>query len=69
MLDTIIWFIPRIFTFYFLIVTIFSGGICYFFLGPSLKDQYPFESKIAKYGGLLYLIGGPLTFFAVRLIF
>jgi len=69
MLDTIIWFIPRIFTYYFLIITFISGAICYFFLRPSLEKEYPTESKIAKYGGLIYMIGGPISFFIVKLIF
>jgi len=69
MLGTIIWFIPRLITFYFLVATFFSGAICYFLLSHSLKNEYPLESKLAKYGGLIYMIGGPLLFFTVKLIF
>lgn len=69
MWDIILWFIPRIFTVYFMIITFFSGVVCYFFLSRTLKAQYPTESKIAKYGGLLYMIAGPMLFFIVKLIF
>ena len=69
MLDIIIWFIPRIVTFYFLLATFVSGAICYFLLQPSLKKEYPTESKIARYGGLIYMIGGPISYFIVNIIF
>lgn len=69
MLGTILWYIPRIFTFNFLVITFISGALCYFFLQKPLKNEYPTEAKIAKYGGLIYMIGGPLIFFTVKLIF
>lgn len=69
MLETIIWFIPRIVTIYFMISTFLCGVILYFLLMPSLKESFPTESTIAKYGGLIYMIGGPLLFFIVKLIF
>lgn len=69
MIGTIMWFIPRIVTFYFFLVTMLSGAICYFLLQPSLKKQFPTEAKIAKWGGLTYMIGGTILFLVVRLIF
>lgn len=69
MIDAITWFIPRIFTLYFMIITFLAGAICYFSLYPSLKKDYPIESKIAEKGGLIYMIIGPLLYFIVKLFF
>lgn len=68
MVESIASVFSRIFTLYFFIITFLSGFICYYILYPSFKKHYPTESKIAKYGGIAYMIGGAVLFVLAKIL-
>jgi|GEM_PF-4337244 len=53
--------IPLIFTNYLLGILFLCGAILFFFISGSLSE-FPIEERIAKWGGLLYMILGAVLF-------
>lgn len=70
MINEIIDIISGITSIYFVALSVFSGVICIIYTGPYVRmGGYVKEANLAKYGGIIYIIGSIALFIIVKVFF
>ncbi len=55
---------------YFLLLTLYAGAMCVFFVAPYIQSGgYHKEAAVSKYAGWVYIVGGTVLFAVVKLFF